>query len=183
MISISWVIDTGEPYEAGITLLTIVNTRGHRANSFRAGDINELVEIRARQRTFHGAYSRTALGILGSSLTILRLFDRRFYRSESTCLSSSPICFFLDPPLVGILFAVLGGSLFILAYLRARHSRHDFADRRKEEQEHQLAIKTVGQEGTRIFGRPFRTAGWIVLAMTSVIATVEIGLLVLIMQL
>ena len=56
--------------------------RGHRRNSFEASDINELVEIRARQRTFHGAYSRTALGSLGYALTILRLFEPAFHRSE-----------------------------------------------------------------------------------------------------
>jgi len=57
-------------------------SRGHRQQSYIASDINELVEIRARQRTFHGAYSRTALGSLGYALTILRLFDTRFRKSE-----------------------------------------------------------------------------------------------------
>jgi uncharacterized membrane protein YidH (DUF202 family) len=144
-------------------------------------DINELVELRARQRTFHGAYSRTALGNLGSSLTILRLFDRRFYRSESPPSLKSPHNSLLWK--VGVLFAVLGALLFILAFLRARHSKHDFADRWRTEQRHEPALKTVGQEGTRIFGRPFITAGWIVLAVSCVVATVEIGLLVLILQL
>lgn len=55
--------------------------RGHRAQSFTTIDLTELVEIRARQRTFEGAYARTALGNLGYSLTVLKLFDRRFYRS------------------------------------------------------------------------------------------------------
>lgn len=55
--------------------------RGHRAQSFTPIDLTELVEIRARQRTFEGAYARTALGNLGYSLTVLKLFDRRFYRS------------------------------------------------------------------------------------------------------
>jgi hypothetical protein len=55
--------------------------RGHRSNSFTPDDVNELVELRARQRTFHGAYGRTALGNLGYALTILRLFDARFHRS------------------------------------------------------------------------------------------------------
>ncbi|KAF8064292.1 hypothetical protein FPV67DRAFT_1420172 [Lyophyllum atratum] len=141
--------------------------RGHRAESFQAVDINELVELRARQRTFHGAYSRTAIGNLGSALTILRLFDHRFYR-------------------IGILFAILGSLLMALSYLRARHSDQDFDDRWKEEERakrHQDAMKTVGQEGTRIFGRPFITAGWIVLAVACVVAVVEVGLLVLIMRL
>jgi hypothetical protein len=73
--------------------------------------------------------------------------------------------------------------MFILAFLRARHSIHDFADRLKEESRYQHAIKTVGQEGKRIFGRPFVTAGWIVVAVTCVVAAVEIGLLVLIFRL
>ena len=40
------------------------------------------VELRARQRTFDGAYTRGALANLGYSLTILRLFDKRFSDSE-----------------------------------------------------------------------------------------------------
>jgi hypothetical protein len=84
--------------------------------------------------------------------------------------------------LVGILFAVLGALMFILAFLRARHSRHDFADRWKEQPKYQHAMTTVGQNGTRIFGRPFVTAGWIVLGVTCVVAAVEIGLLVLVFR-
>ncbi len=45
--------------------------------------MSELVELRARQRTFHGAYSRSAMGNLGYALTILRLFDHRFYKGMS----------------------------------------------------------------------------------------------------
>lgn len=75
----------------------------------------------------------------------------------------------------------------ILSFLRARHSDHDFDDKWKDpklrEENHREAIQTVGQEGTRIFGRPFVTAGWIVLAVACVVAAVEIGLLVLIIQL
>ena len=62
--------------------------RGHRSYSFTASDVNELVELRARQRTFHGAYSRSALSALGYSLTILRLFDHRFYKSELPSLAA-----------------------------------------------------------------------------------------------
>ncbi len=54
---------------------------GHRRDSFICADVDELVELRAHQRTYNGAYVRTALGILGYSLTVLRLFDRKFYRS------------------------------------------------------------------------------------------------------
>ncbi|KAF7321143.1 hypothetical protein HMN09_00202400 [Mycena chlorophos] len=152
---------------------------GHRALSFTATDMTELVELRARQRTFHGAYTRTALGNLGYALAILRLFDHRFYG-------------------IGLLFAVLGASLYILAFLRARHSRHDFADFHKPESRDpgysggrdlrqwgslrirsREIIKTKGQEHARVFGRPFITAGWIVVAVAAVVAVVEIALLVL----
>ncbi|EMD34919.1 hypothetical protein CERSUDRAFT_116454 [Gelatoporia subvermispora B] len=139
--------------------------RGHRADSFYPQDVNELVEIRARQRTFDGAYGRSALGNLGYALTILRLFDPRFFR-------------------IGILYTVLAGLLFVLAYLRQRHSKHDFADKYSVAGIYdQRVVKTVGQTGKRIFGRPFVTAGWIVVAVTVVVAAVEIGLLVLIFQL
>ncbi|PAV20417.1 hypothetical protein PNOK_0304400 [Pyrrhoderma noxium] len=74
--------------------------RGQRTTSFTARDTAELVEIRARQRTFGGAYLRTALGILGYSLTVLRLFDKRFYH-------------------IGILYAVFGFALFATAFFRA----------------------------------------------------------------
>ncbi|KIK66234.1 hypothetical protein GYMLUDRAFT_239220 [Collybiopsis luxurians FD-317 M1] len=162
--------------------------RGHRAESFYASDVNELVEIRARQRTFYGAYFRTALGNLGYALTILRLFDSRFYK-------------------IGLLFTILGALLFVLSFLRDRHSRHDFADPRTSSSTNSNSattstsatthqhlrqgsfsydpadvIQTVGQKGTRVFGRPFVTAGWIVVGVAGVVLAVEIGLLVLILQ-
>jgi len=136
--------------------------RGHRAQSFTPIDLTELVEIRARQRTFEGAYARTALGNLGYSLTVLKLFDRRFYK-------------------IGLSYAVLAGLLFIVSILRSRHSQHDFSDSYREETT--SAIKTKGQTGKRIFGRPFVTAGWIVVLVTAVVLSVEIALLVLILKL
>ncbi|PPQ80358.1 hypothetical protein CVT25_003641 [Psilocybe cyanescens] len=114
--------------------------RGHRRNSFEASDVNELVEIRARQRTFHGAYSRTALGVLGYSLTILRFW--------------TTLC----------------------------HLGWTFIHRHKEAHSVDQCIRTKGQEGTRIFGRPFVTAGWIVLQVTFIVAAVEIALLFLILR-
>jgi len=54
---------------------------GHRRDSFICADVDELVELRAHQRTYNGAYVRTALGILGYSLAVLRLFDHKFYHS------------------------------------------------------------------------------------------------------
>ncbi|KAM6493113.1 hypothetical protein JOM56_011247 [Amanita muscaria] len=137
--------------------------RGHRAQSFVASDINGLVEIRARQRTFHGAYSRSALVCLGYSMTILRLFDRRFHQ-------------------IGLLFAILGSLLFFIAFLRSRQSRHEFADRVQNQYPQQLITQTVGQESARVLGPPFVTAGWIVAAVTCLVASVEAALLVLIFR-
>ncbi|KAL5521515.1 hypothetical protein ACEPAF_2263 [Sanghuangporus sanghuang] len=143
--------------------------RGHRAGSFTPDDVNELVEIRARQRTFSGAYTRTALGNLGYAITVLRLFDKRFYH-------------------IGLIYTILAALLFILSFFRSRHSRHDFADRYLQnidstgERYKVPIIKTLGQTGKRIFGRPFVTAGWIVLGISIVVLAVEITLLVLIIR-
>jgi hypothetical protein len=83
---------------------------------------------------------------------------------------------------VGLLFVVLGAVLFVIAFFRARHSAHDFADRHKEAQILDSGIKTQGQEGGRIFGRPFVTAGWTVVQVTVAVAVVELGLLGLIIR-
>jgi hypothetical protein len=66
--------------------------------------------------------------------------------------------------------------------MRSRHSRHDFADRREEDPSHKIAIQTIGQEGKRVFGRPFVTAGWIVVGVSGAVAVVEIGLLALVLK-
>lgn len=139
-----------------------------------------VVELRARQRTFDGAYARTALVNFGYALTILRLFDKRFARSTSWLLLHllRPIH---TPSKVGLVYTILGVALTVMSFFRHRHSRHDFADiHRKEPWEH--ARPTVGQTGKRVFGRPFVTAGWMVIAVTVIVAAVEISLLVLILN-
>lgn len=70
----------------------------------------------------------------------------------------------------------------MLAYVRQRHSRHDFADQHRTHTG-QPPIQTVGQTGRRNFGRPFVTAGWIVIALTAVVAIAEVWMLVLILGL
>ncbi|KAI0056812.1 hypothetical protein BV25DRAFT_1813375, partial [Artomyces pyxidatus] len=140
--------------------------RGHRAHSFVPADVNELVEVRARQRTFDGAYARTALLNLGYSLTVLRLFNRRFYR-------------------IGMLYAALATLLFLASFLRARHSRHDFSDSHEHEDSVELmkeAVPTRGNEGKQVLGRPFVTAGWIVIMVAAIVAATELALLALIIR-
>lgn len=63
-------------------LSTCAIHRGSSRTLHSPVDIAELTELRARQRTFEGAYRRTALANLGYALTVLRLFDPRFYSSE-----------------------------------------------------------------------------------------------------
>lgn len=45
--------------------------RGHRRSSFRALDDSEVIELRARYRTFFGAYYRTSLMCLAYAASIL----------------------------------------------------------------------------------------------------------------
>ncbi|KAF9512846.1 hypothetical protein BS47DRAFT_1330055 [Hydnum rufescens UP504] len=131
--------------------------RGHRRDSFCPLDDAELVELRARQRTFNGAYGRTALGTLCSSVAILKFFDQRFYR-------------------IGLVYCILTAVLVVTAVVRRRHSRHDFSDRYGRQ---------VGRwdgfygDSHRIFGRPFVTAGWIVIIVSIVVGGLQLGLIVL----
>jgi len=82
------------------------------------------------------------------------------------------------------LYSVLACLLAMCAFLRARHSRHDHADRDNgDETGHISAIPTVGQEHKQSFGLPFVTAGHIVALVASIVATIEICLLVFVLQL
>jgi hypothetical protein len=84
---------------------------------------------------------------------------------------------------VGLLYAILAALLSILAFLRDRHSQHDFADPPSGARKTYIpALATVGQEG-RVFGRPFLTAGRIVVLVGLVVAGMEIVLLVLLLRL
>jgi hypothetical protein len=165
------------------------DNRGHRADSFRPIDVLELNELRARNRTFNGAYRRTALATLGYALTALRLFDSRFLRSQFVILlslTSSMMTIILLPHpkhrTVGILYLVLSILLFALGYIRARHSQHDFSDRSKTSALYDQALPTVGQEDRREYGRPFITAGRDVVAVGALVMVVEILLLAFVLQ-
>ncbi|KAI5309457.1 hypothetical protein KEM55_003191, partial [Ascosphaera atra] len=60
---------------------------------------SEIVEVRAAQRTFEGAYMRTALSQLSFALVVLKIFTREFYS-------------------IGALFAAYGAGIFVVALLR-----------------------------------------------------------------
>jgi hypothetical protein len=87
--------------------------------------------------------------------------------------------------IVGILYAILGGLLSIAAFVRGKHSLHDFADPPKNGMDYhwrKTAMPTIGQEDKRVFGRPFVTAGWIVLCVAVIVATVEVTLLAFLLK-
>ncbi|CAE6417891.1 unnamed protein product [Rhizoctonia solani] len=144
--------------------------RGHRRDSFRPLDVSEMVELRARGRTFYGAYARTALGNLGYSAVVLKLFDRRFYR-------------------IGLLYVILAVLLFIVSIVRRKHSRHDFSDLHASHGRFDGHHATRSEDGQnppprkRIFGRPFVTAGWVVVFLTAMVAIIEIVLLIFLLEL
>jgi hypothetical protein len=69
-----------------------------------------LAEIRAAQRTFEGAYIRTALSQFSFALVVLKIFTSEFYS-------------------IGALFAVYGaGVIFISLYRRWAGNRQFFSE-------------------------------------------------------
>ncbi|KAF1982174.1 hypothetical protein K402DRAFT_424759 [Aulographum hederae CBS 113979] len=83
--------------------------RLHRARSIVLSP-DELVEIRAAQRTFEGAYIRTALGQFSFSLVVLKIFTSEFYS-------------------IGALFAVYGaGVLFTSIFRRMQGNKQFFSE-------------------------------------------------------
>ncbi|KAI8099224.1 uncharacterized protein BX664DRAFT_320724 [Halteromyces radiatus] len=74
--------------------------RGHRRQSVLLTE-SELQDLRARQRTFEGAYWRTSLAAFSTGLLILKVFTREFYK-------------------IGITFFVFGLALLAIALWRRR---------------------------------------------------------------
>jgi hypothetical protein len=82
---------------------------------------------------------------------------------------------------VGLLYAILAGLLYAIAFLRARHAREEIAA--TDAGNDTDAIYTAGQESGRHFGRPFVTAGDFVVAVTAAVAAIELALLVSVLNL
>ncbi|OAP57811.1 hypothetical protein AYL99_08549 [Fonsecaea erecta] len=81
--------------------------RMHRARSVDLTN-EELVEIRAAQRTFEGAYIRTSLSQFSFALVVLKIFTSEFYS-------------------IGALFAAYAvGLLLVSAYRRQQGNRQFF---------------------------------------------------------
>ncbi|KAL1892520.1 hypothetical protein Sste5346_007032 [Sporothrix stenoceras] len=89
--------------------------RLHRARSVILTS-EELVEIRAAQRTFEGAYMRTALSQFSFALVVLKIFTAEFYA-------------------IGALFAVYGAAVMLVAIYRRYEGNRQFFSTQEEAKE------------------------------------------------
>ncbi|KAK4111793.1 hypothetical protein N656DRAFT_732720 [Canariomyces notabilis] len=90
-----------------------LHLRMHRARSVILTS-QELVEIRAAQRTFEGAYMRTALSQFSLALVILKIFTSEFYA-------------------IGALLACYGAAVLLVAVYRRYEGNRQFFDSWEEE--------------------------------------------------
>ncbi|MBW0520352.1 hypothetical protein O181_060067 [Austropuccinia psidii MF-1] len=146
--------------------------RGHRSQSFVVDDIDELQELRARQRTFDGAYLRTAVASSVYALTILKVFDKKFTK-------------------IGLAYVALSLTIILISNLRRRRLNHDLSD-----QHFPIQSPPIDQPSSprsthvplpkptpSLWGRHYRTPGDTILLLTVVVAAVEISLIILILRL
>ncbi|GAA5899525.1 hypothetical protein JCM6882_001140 [Rhodosporidiobolus microsporus] len=137
--------------------------RGHRRNSWVVEqDPDTVVELRARQRTFDGAYTRTALGNLGYALFVLKIFTPDFAK-------------------IGLVYVILSILILLIAQLRRKRSDHDFADMFRPADPEAASKSKKASE--RSWGREFRTSGDMVVLLGVVCAGLFIALFVLIVRL
>ncbi|KAK9417871.1 putative DUF202 domain-containing protein [Seiridium cardinale] len=85
----------------------------------------ELVEIRAAQRTFEGAYMRTALSQFSFALIILKIFTSEFYT-------------------IGALFSLYGAAIMLVAIYRRYHGNKEFFTTTDDGGELQKKFRTSG---------------------------------------
>ena len=85
----------------------------------------ELVEIRAAQRTFEGAYIRTALGQFSFSLVILKIFTSEFYS-------------------IGALFALYGAGILLISLFRRQQGNKQFFSEIGEDGMNHRKFRTSG---------------------------------------
>ncbi|KAF2271919.1 uncharacterized protein EI97DRAFT_427357 [Westerdykella ornata] len=98
--------------------------RLHRARSVVLTG-SELVEIRAAQRTFEGAYVRTALGQFSFALVVLKIFTAEFYS-------------------IGALFAAYGAGVLFTSLLRRQQGNKQFFSEVGEDGLNRKRFRTSG---------------------------------------
>ncbi|KAL1870495.1 hypothetical protein Daus18300_005183 [Diaporthe australafricana] len=126
------------------------NIKCLRAAFFRI----RLTEIRAAQRTFEGAYMRTALSQFSFALIILKIFTSEFYA-------------------IGALFAAYGVAVLVVAIFRRYEGNKQFFDQEESDsesdddvdvREHLLGEDGVvasprGRRRVQTIRKKFRTSG------------------------
>ncbi|KAG5921151.1 hypothetical protein E4U61_007084 [Claviceps capensis] len=127
----------------------------------------ELVEVRAAQRTFEGAYMRTALGQFSFALVILKIFTEEFYA-------------------IGALFAVYGFAVLLVAGYRRYQGNRQFFTTRDLDLDLDMSTDTdTGMGADRRVQvqvrerNKFKTSGDTVLLMTGVSLGAYVVLMVL----
>ncbi|XPS67854.1 hypothetical protein M3J09_000148 [Ascochyta lentis] len=98
--------------------------RLHRARSVVLTPA-EMVEIRAAQRTFEGAYIRTAIGQFSFALIVLKIFTAEFYS-------------------IGALFAVYGAGILFISLFRRQQGNKQFFSEVGEDGLHRKKFRTSG---------------------------------------
>ncbi|KAF2268915.1 hypothetical protein CC78DRAFT_558078 [Lojkania enalia] len=98
--------------------------RLHRARSVVLTSA-EMVEIRAAQRTFEGAYIRTAIGQFSFALVVLKIFTSEFYS-------------------IGALFAVYGAGVLFTSLFRRQQGNKQFFSEVGEDGLHRKRFRTSG---------------------------------------
>ncbi|KAI9819791.1 MAG: hypothetical protein M1832_003866 [Thelocarpon impressellum] len=98
--------------------------RSHRARSVVL-TAEELVEVRAAQRTFEGAYVRTALSQFSFALIVLKIFTSEFYS-------------------MGALFAVYGFGVLLASAFRRQQGNREFYSTLGEDGQRQKMFRTSG---------------------------------------
>ena len=96
----------------------------HRARSVALTD-EELVEVRASQRTFEGAYIRTSLSQFSMALVIIKVFTSEFYS-------------------IGALFAVYGAGVLLTSLLRRQQGNKQFFSEIGEDGLNRKKFRTSG---------------------------------------
>ncbi len=139
---------------------------------------HRLVEIRAAQRTFEGAYMRTALSQFSFALIVLKIFTSEFYA-------------------IGALFAVYGGAILLVAvYRRYEGNRQFFTEEELEDESTDEPDDVAGggvgsgsggplgvRHHARVLKKKFRTSGNSVLMLTTLSLAAYAALLTLLWRL
>lgn len=98
--------------------------RAHRARSIQLTTA-ELVEVRAAQRTFEGAYVRTSLSQFSFALIVLKIFTSEFYS-------------------IGALFAVYGAGVLAVSWYRRYQGNQQFFSEVGQGGEERKKFRTSG---------------------------------------